>query len=408
MAKIKFTDAAMASLTLGEGQKEALVWDTGVSGLGLRIGRQHKSWVYVYRPRGTGRTSNPQKVGLGRWPGVSVKDARTAARIEAGKVSKGVDPAAARREGRRKAKSTLVTLLDEYEVTLVTRRLQNVTDVMSALRRGLAPFRTRDVATIQRHEIVRIVEKMEAAGKPGAAKAFRGHARTMLEWAYNRGTLTSNVLSGLQLPRSTRAERLDVEVKGRALTAEELVRVWLAADPKTTFGRYIRALILTGARRQEMSRLHQRMLLSDRMSLPPTHTKQGKPHDVPLVPALVEILAECPLVPSRLLFASRTTGREMKGWTKMVEKLSKKSGVDFRLHDLRRTYRSGLTDLGIEETLAEVMIAHQRPSLLQIYDKADLWGLRTDAANRWAAHVETLVGIERGQNVVMIKQGQAA
>ena len=42
------------------------------------------------------------------------------------------------------------------------------------------------------------------------------------------------------------------------------------------------------------------------------------------------------------------TGREMSGWTQHVAKLRKSSNVDFTLHDLRRTMRSGLTRLEVD------------------------------------------------------------
>ena len=60
------------------------------------------------------------------------------------------------------------------------------------------------------------------------------------------------------------------------------------------------------------------------------------------------------------------------------------------LHDLRRTYRSALADLGVREELAEAMIAHRRSDLVSRYNRAQLWTLRRDAAEKfdvWLASV---------------------
>ena len=77
----------------------------------------------------------------------------------------------------------------------------------------------------------------------------------------------------------------------------------------------------------------------------------------------------------------------MSGFTKMLDKLEAEAGVAFTLHDLRRTMRSGLTELGVDDTTAEMMLAHQRDELERIYDKNDRWSARVLAARRWAVHV---------------------
>jgi hypothetical protein len=88
--KQKLADPAIAKLEAPPGKSEMLVWDEGMAGLALRVGRTRKAWTFIFRPRGAGRSSNPQKVSLGAWPAVDVKAARNAARIEAGRVATGL------------------------------------------------------------------------------------------------------------------------------------------------------------------------------------------------------------------------------------------------------------------------------------------------------------------------------
>lgn len=405
--KLRLTDASVPSFALPEGKAELMVWDAGMNGLALRVGKQRRSWVYVYRPAGAGASANPQKVGLGVWPAISVAKARQLAQAQAGQVASGKDPAVERRELRRLEASSVGKVLDAYEASLTRRKYANLHTAMSVLRRGLAGFEKRDAATLTRRDLVTCIDKAairrvvetpedqrgprrarkQTLGGPGASDDLRTRLRTLFEWTTNSGITPANPLAGLRRERSTRAQRISQDEKGRALTADEVGRVWNAADPSTSFGRYIRALILTGARRREMSRLTWAMVRPDRLVLPPSHTKQGRPHEIPMVPLLRSTLARCPRQTSGVVFASRKTGGEMSGFTKMLDKLEAKAGVRFTLHDLRRTMRSGLTELGVDDTAAEMMLAHQRDELERIYDKNDRWSARILAARRWAARV---------------------
>ncbi len=386
--KARLTEASIRGLSAPEDKPELLVWDELMPGLVLRVGRQRRSWVYVYRPAGTGRQASPRKLALGTWPALSAAAARQAAQIEAGRIARGEDPAAARREARRQERATVAAVLERYEATLRQRHYVNTKTVMSTLRRGLADVLTRDVATLTRAELVQSIDALEAANRPGAAADLRKHLRTLMEWTTSRGLTPYNVLAGLRRERATRAQRIEVEERGRALTDGELAAVWHASDPGTNIGRYFRALVLTGARRSEIARLHRSMDRGDRLVLPPTHTKQGRPHEIPVTPALRAILNGCPILPSGLLFASERSGGELKGWTQHLAKLRAASGVNFTPHDLRRTMRSNMNRLGVDRDTAELMLGHQRADDLErLYDRDSRWPERVAAAERWSAHV---------------------
>ena len=73
------------------------------------------------------------------------------------------------------------------------------------------------------------------------------------------------------------------------------------------------------------------------------------------------------------------------------------------LHDLRRTYRSALADLGVREEIAEAMIAHRRSGLVARYNRAELWDQRREAAEKldaWLAGVVNRTDGDEAANVV--------
>src|SRR5262245_57651491 len=118
-ARRKLTEAVARSVALPAGKTHMILWDDAMTGLGLRcLPGGAKTWVYVYRASGGGRKGSSQTLRLGSWPTLSVDAARKAARVQAGMVAHGRDPAAERREQRRRVKATLRVALDDYEHAL--------------------------------------------------------------------------------------------------------------------------------------------------------------------------------------------------------------------------------------------------------------------------------------------------
>src|SRR5215469_14692695 len=139
------------------GTSQIMLWDTVVSGFGVRcLPGGSKTFVYRYRPHGGGRKVNPRLLKLGSFPTISLPTARAAARIHAGNVARGEDPAKQRAEERRRDRATLGKLLAEdgpYELHLKERGLVNIKQALSAVRRGLKAHMTSDVGALSRNDI---------------------------------------------------------------------------------------------------------------------------------------------------------------------------------------------------------------------------------------------------------------
>jgi hypothetical protein len=62
----------------------------------------------------------------------------------------------------------------------------------------------------------------------------------------------------------------------------------------------------------------------------------------------------------------------------------------FRLHDLRESFRTGLTRLGVPAELAELCIGHRRAALIETYDREPRLEEQRAAFEQWARHVLSL------------------
>ncbi|WP_332716079.1 tyrosine-type recombinase/integrase [Pelagibacterium mangrovi] len=397
--KIKLTDAVANRSELPSGKSDVVYWDTELTGFGLRVRAISKTWFVSYRPVGYGRSSNSKRFKIGSAQVLGAAEARRMARVILGQVAEGRDPAAERAELKRQERSRLRDVLDDYEKSLKGRGYVNADTVMSTLRRNLRPLLGKDVKLLSAEEILAIPASYEHE-RPGAAADFINRAKTFFSWCKTKRSLIShNPLSDYRKDRKTRQEKIEQEEYGRKLSDKEIVAVWFAASRDHSFDRFIRFAILTGCRRNEGALFDRAWL--DRNDagaiyrIPKRVTKSGRDHDLPITKALSAFLEKCPVTPDvDLFFPSAKTGRKMSGWSSQVESINKRSGVEFNLHDLRRTFRSGLTELGVDKDIAEISINHARKGLEAVYDRYDAAREMRAAFDKWGNHIDRLIKSE--------------
>ena len=394
----KLTEMIARSAVVPVGRRETVLWDGAVTGFGLRCyAGGVRTWIYRYRAAGVGRRVASQTVTLGSWPKVSAETARRAALTQAGAVAGGRDPAAERREERRREKATLQVALDDYERSLMQRRIVNVKTIMSALRRGLPKLMANDVRTITRADYVTAIAAIERDGRMGAAEDLRKHCRTFAEWCVARGLADYNPLAGLRRPRLTRAERLEVTERGRALSDSEFRDVWQTSENLGSFGGLMQLALLTGMRRGELSGLRWEDINTDRIVLDARHTKTGVDHEIPLTGLMRQVLANQLRTGSALVFPSSRTNTRILGWTKLVKRLVAASGVKLTMHDTRRTCRTLMSRLEVPEDIAELAIGHQRADLVARYNFDQAWRRRVEAFERVSTHITQIISETAGK-----------
>lgn len=377
------------------GKSSAMLWASAPKGLGLRLRSGGAgSWIFQFRPKGSGRGVPSRTVTLGRADTLSLAQATAAATALAGEVALSKDPAIERREAKLRSRRTLGAALDEFERHLVRRRIVNVKTTMSTLRRGLAPHAGREIEDLSRADFVRQIEKLESDGKPGAAQDLRKHSRSFLEWSVGQGLAKHNVMSGLRRPRATRAERLDDDArKGRALSDNELGALWRACADLDTMGALIRFGLLTGLRRKELASLRWSDIRADRIVVEAPDAKTGVAHELPMTSAMRVVLASQSRSTKLVFPSTRRTSVETKlsGWTQLVAGAVRASSVNFKLHDLRRTTRTLMSRCGVSEEIAELAIGHARSGLVALYNKDQAWPARADAFERVSAHIANVI-----------------
>jgi integrase len=132
-------------------------------------------------------------------------------------------------------------------------------------------------------------------------------------------------------------------------------------------------LILTGQRERECAGMLWDEIDFDKAlwTIPASRMKSDRAHAVPLAPDALALLQALPRFIGPFAFTSDER-KATNSFAKIKAKIDAMTGISgWVLHDLRRTMRSGLSALPIEDRVREAMVAHAQPGLHAVYSIYD-------------------------------------
>jgi len=389
-----------------EGRLE--VWDTRVRGLVLRLTpKGAATWSVRTRTR-EGKRTRPK---LGTWPVMGIARARKEALAALAGIEAGGDPVAAKRLDRasREARTTAPTVADrlaEWRRAKEGDKIKpwsqrHATEVERVCAKEIAPaLGKRPLAETTRADWTALVAAKRRTAPSMASLLFRiisaflGHAEAH-GWIA-APLLPRKGLAALAPPPAARA---------RVLSDAELRDVWQASVELGPRPRaFVRLLILTAAREVEVSDLAVGEVDRDagRWTIPASRAKNGRAVTLPLSTlARAELAAVWPNGETRAGFRPL----RVRGYSKIKAALDAEIAAararagesapmpPWRLHDLRRTARTGMTRLGVPRDHAEAALNHVsgRSALERTYDRHDYAAEVLDALGRWQGHVAGIV-----------------
>jgi len=387
MPRIKLTKSAIDALPAP--QSDTVHWDAGLPGFGVKVTpKGRKVFVVLYRTGGAG--SKLRKYTIGPYGRVTLHQARLAAqRVFAARLE-GRDPAADKREAKRRI---VTDRLEELLETYIAQRLaQNRSGAQTSrlLRREIGkPWAGKSIHEISKRDVVEVVTAVAQRGAPGAANKVLKSIKTFLRWCVGLAVLEQSPAEGVPLPTKEVA-------RDRVLTDDELARIILAARRVGgSYGGIVELLALTGQRREEVAQLcwEELDLTHLAWTIPKTRAKNSKAHIVHLSRESMAVLDSVGRRQS-LVFPS-LHNKVFDDFSRSKRMLDRQSGVtDWRLHDLRRTCVSGMARLGVAPHVADKILNHQSGTIsgvAAVYQRHEFLPERKEALERWAAHVARIV-----------------
>lgn len=340
---------------------------------------------------------------LGLHGDITPEQARTKAEKRRGEVASDRDPLAEREAKRIAAKiagaNTVDALLDSFLDRHVRKNLRAAGEVERVFNKYVRPrIGEKSIYELQRRDVVEMLDKIEDENGPVMADRTLAHVRKAFNWhAARDDQFNTPIVKGMA--RTKPAER----ARKRVLSDEEIRDLWKAldtADVPSCYPTYVRSLLLTAQRREEVAQMSWQEIEGDTWTIPAERYKTNVANSVPLIPAVLQLMGK----PRKRGFVFSTTGgnKAFSGYSKAMRALDKKI-VELRkaerrkpmlhwtLHDLRRTARSLMSRAGVPADIAERVLGHVIPGVRGVYDRHAYAAEKRDALERLAGLVERIL-----------------
>jgi integrase len=384
---MKLTAKTISALALPDGKNDHVVWDEEIPGFGHRMrigagGKMLKSWILQYKHAGATR-----RLLLGSVAVLGAEQARAAARKARAKVELGQDPQGDKIERRDKDRHTLRGIIEQYlDAKKSAVRPRTLVEVSRYLREHFKALHNSPIDGITRRDVAARLVAIKNQSGAATAGAARNALSAFFVWAMGEGLCESNPVIGTNRPETNGA-------RSRVLSDAELARVWNACDDGSEHSAVVKLLILTGCRRAEIGDLCWAWFSPDTFTIPVEHSKNGRAHTLPVLPAMRSILDTVPHMANRdQLFGERSHG--FTRWHCKSE-LDERSGVaNWTLHDLRRTVATRMADLGVQPHIVEAVLNHQsghKGGIAGVYNRSPYEREVRNALATWHDHLRTLV-----------------
>ena len=374
--------------------------------------RGQASWILRYRFGGRLR----EKV-LGRYPDVSLKDARELARRDRSQIQQGIDVGAQKRLEKLKAleMEDVQGLGHLWYERYILKNVKHPQVVERVLRRHIYPVIGKlAINEVRPHHIDGVLTKIVEAGAPTVANDAMRYLFRMFHFAAKRKWTEANPVAGFDISDAGGTET----PRERWLSYEELTA--LAQDMRETanFGRInelsVWLLLTLCVRKMELlsAKCTDFDLRSGVWKLQRSQTKTSAYIEIPLPRQVIVWLEEVILFAcgNPYLFPARRLIRVKNGQPRQnrfghispdtlnvaLKRLPRKDVEHFTVHDMRRTARTQLSALGVDPFVAERALNHKLRGTQGIYDRHDYFPQRRQALHQWA---EMLGAISRGDPV---------
>lgn len=410
MPALNLSDKAIQNLAAPEKQTD--FYDSGrgaVAGLILKASPGGSRTFYLlWRPKGKRGTRQHK---LGRYPALTLAAAREKARKLQVALQDDPDFFAKHKEAEeQKVRQTFTVVVEQFRKRYVEREgLRTGTVMMQQIAKHLTPkFKDRDFSSIRRSEIAAQLDKVE--DKHGAAMAdsvlsiYRSLAKF---YALRNDSYNSPIIAGMKRYKSKPRERVLSDVEIRAF--------WNATAKLGIFGGLARICLLTGQRRAKVNFMKRSDIQDGVWVL--GHEPKEKPNcgQLKLVPLVLSIIDSQPrLDRNPYVFPGTRLGGPFSGWGQSSKDLLKlmrdeiEGMPHFTLHDLRRTFRSRCSKLGIPREIAERCLGHVVGNAVErTYDQYRYEPEMTAAFAAVAAHIADVVSPPPGSNVVRMSAVRA-
>ncbi len=368
--RFNFTKKTLTSSTVrtapGTKDTRAYYYDTKLPGLVLSVTSAGTQSFMIYKKV----KGKPVRHTLGRFPAMSVEQARRMGQKILGQIATGVNPLQQKKAERTKS----VALSEVFEDFLVARKsLKPVTvhDYQRVMKDAFSDWHKKPILEITKDMVAKRHRQLGERSHARANLAMRvlralfNFAASEYEDENGRSLILENPVSRISHTRAWfRVERRKSVIKAHELS------LWYQAIQtiKTTHEGYqchaicdcLLLILFTGLRRSEAMSLRWENIDFKSKTLTITDTKNHEQHVLPLPDFLYHLLQKrYEEASSALVFPGDGKLGYIIEPRKTIQKITQQTGIDFTLHDLRRTFITIAESLDIPAYALKRLLNHK-------------------------------------------------
>lgn len=366
------------------------VWDTKVPNLGLRVFPSgSKTFFLSYYVN-----KHKKRDTIGRYPAISLLQARQQALAAKAQLALGVTPdaIAPRPVFSDTLKDFLLLHCERYNKPSTQRTTRLLLE-----NECLPRWRDKSISEITRKDIIAVLDSIVDRGSTSSANRTYSAISKFFSWCVSRDLVQSNPFIGITRPSN-------INTRDRVLSNIE-IKIVLRSAVKLGFpyGNIVHLLLLTAQRRGELTQMEWAHIdLNEKLwSIPQEFTKTNRPHNVPLSEQAIDVLESIPRLHDRFVFPARgSMTTSFSGFAKSKLRLdgtmlefSGEPIPHWTLHDLRRTCATKCAILGVPPHIIERMLNHTSGTLggvAGIYNRYGYLDEMRTALDQWGEHVISL------------------
>jgi site-specific recombinase XerD len=382
-----FTKAFLDNLPTPEPGKRFIYHDAKATGLQLRITSTGVKTFSLYRRVKGG---NPERITLGRYPDMTIEQARKQAAQYNLMIESGANPAHSRRKARLEADGEL-TLRQAFDRYVADYLVPHGKRTVAALQENFARYlgevpdgttkprgkvrskpacavnwEKRKLSSIEAGEVRRLMNAL----KDGIGVHTANRTMELLRAVYNK-VIAWKLYTGENPCHGL--EKFKMKSRERFLTGEELPHFFqaLSQTENKDFRDFVLLSLTTGARKANVLAMKWGDIDFDNLiwTVPGEFSKNGDPLTLPLTSAAAEVLDERKGQGSEWVFpAARSASGHMENPKKHWAALLQSAGLEnLRLHDLRRSLGSWAAMSGASLAIIGRALGHKSVDATQIY-----------------------------------------
>lgn len=377
--KFNFTKRSIEALPTPATGKRMYYYDTKVRSLGVALTDKGTQTFIVYRKI----EGKPERIVLGRYPDLSIENARGLASDVNSQIAHGKNPN--REKNKLRGEFTFKELFVRYIEQHAKVHKKSWKGDETFYRLYLSKWDRRKISNIHKSDI----EALHAAvGKEHgiyAANRTLSLLGIIFSKAINWGWDKANPTVGIKKFKEKSRERF--------IQGEELPRFFeaLAAEPNRMIADFIMLSLLTGARRANVLSMRWQDINLKQATWNILETKNGQSQLIPLSPDAIEILGpRLKAKKGEWVFPSATSKsghlEEPKSAWKRILKQAELE--DLRLHDLRRTLGSWQAATGANSYVIGKSLGHKTQQATAIYARLNIDPVRASVERATSAMME--------------------